>query len=95
MAGGRPVGSKNRFVTRAWLGDALKSQDFDAVVEFVKLYREGQEVTKTRMIEMIFSYLFAKPRSEDGDGNPEETPKIALMTLDDAKELVKTARGEK
>lgn len=92
---------KVRGGTRSWLDSALKEKGFDAINEFLRLYREaiaeGKLELQNDMVKVAWDRLYPKARPEDHDGDPGDTNVIAPVIVgpEQMKELVQVARGIK
>ena len=91
MSQGKGGGPKRAF-TRMWLDDTLKSKDFDALKEFLSVYRESDTEGKRSMLSMVWDRLYPKARPVDEDGEPGELN--LQLTTEEIRELAKAARGD-
>lgn len=94
MAVEKKTRTPSRFATRAFLKEALAQRDFDAIDEFVKLYRScEEEASKVKLIALTWEFQFAKPRPSDQEGD-EDKPQVIILTPEMIAQAVKAGRGE-
>lgn len=77
---GRPKGSPNKATTV--FRDRLGELGFSVPDQAVSLFFQCEDPKiKARMLELMSTYTFPKPKPIDEDGNTDETSKVPLMAI--------------
>ncbi len=85
---------KAKLPTRAWLHDQLVERNFNALDEFVNVYREVGPELKVKLIAISWDFLFPKARPEDQHGDPGEPPVAIQVTDEQLERLVSSAKAK-
>lgn len=95
MQKGRPPGSNNR-LKAGQLSEGLSDRGIDWIEETVRLYRDGNDEMKFRLLRMWADYLYAKRRPEDASGEAEQ-PLFGAVPLsnEDFVDLIQKTRNLK
>ncbi len=81
MAKGRPKGSPNKATTL--FREKLDAQGFSIPEKAIQLYQEceGKPMIQVRILELMASYTYSKPKPLDDEGNPADETNKVLMAI--------------